>query len=82
MRIDPVTASATACRMEHAIDEDTLQRLVCFIDYLRLCPRVGDDWLKSFIDYCSSGDIDKDKCKICIADCADALEKTGSTPDG
>ncbi len=69
LRIDPDTASATACRMEHAIDGDTLERLVCFIDYLRLCPRAGSDWLASFITYCSSGDIDTDRCRSCIDDC-------------
>ena len=75
LRIDPESASATACRMEHAIDEDTLERLVCFIDYLQLCPRVGNDWLASFINYCSSGDIDANKCRTCIEDCKDSLPK-------
>ena len=73
LRIDPETASATACRMEHAIDEDTLERLVCFIDYLQICPRAGSDWLASFINYCSSGDIDANKCRTCIEDCKDSL---------
>ena len=73
LRIDAETASSTACRMEHAIDEDTLERLVCFIDYLKLCPRAGKDWLESFINYCTSGDIDKAKCRACIDDCKDSL---------
>lgn len=73
LRIDPKTASTTACRMEHAIDEHTLERLVCFIDYLRLCPRAGKDWLASFMDFCSSGDIDANRCRTCIDDCRDSL---------
>lgn len=73
LRINPETASATACRMEHAIDADTLERLVCFIDYLQLCPRVGNDWLASFINYCSSGDIDTNRCRTCIEDCKESL---------
>jgi len=73
LRIDPQTASATACRMEHAIDGATLERLVCFIDYLRLCPRAGNDWLASFITYCSSGDIDTEKCRSCIEDCSQSF---------
>ena len=72
--IDPETASATACRMEHAIDGRTLERLVCFIDYLHLCPRAGRDWLESFITYCKSGDINQDKCRQCIDDCKTSLE--------
>jgi DtxR family Mn-dependent transcriptional regulator len=65
--------------MEHAIDGRTLERLVCFLDYLRLCPRAGQDWLESFINYCSSGDIDKDKCRTCIDDCKDAFIKLEDT---
>jgi len=76
LRIDPETASETACRMEHAIDETTLKRLVCFIDYLHLCPRAGQDWLKSFINYCESGDIDTDKCRECVAVCQESLPKS------
>jgi DtxR family Mn-dependent transcriptional regulator len=78
LRIDPDIASAAACRMEHAIDSDTLKRLVCFIDYLKLCPRAGKDWLESFINYCSSGDIDRNKCRTCLDDCIESFEKTDS----
>jgi DtxR family Mn-dependent transcriptional regulator len=75
LRIDPKSASATACRMEHAIDENTLKRLVCFIDYLHQCPRAGREWLESFINYCESGEIEKENCLKCIADCKTALDK-------
>jgi DtxR family transcriptional regulator, Mn-dependent transcriptional regulator len=75
LHVEPEVAAATACRMEHAIDENTLKRLVSFIDYLNLCPRTGKDWLESFISYCSSGDIDRDKCKTCINDCKDSFKK-------
>ena len=74
LRIAPEIATETACRMEHAIDEDTLERLVCFIDYLRLCPRAGSDWLASFITYCASGDIDTDRCRSCIDDCKQSFK--------
>ncbi len=78
LRIEPETATATACRMEHAIDEDTLERLVCFIDYLRLCPRAGSDWLASFITYCSSGDIDTGRCRSCIDECKQSFNVNGA----
>lgn len=76
LRIDPDIAADTACRMEHAVDSDTLERLVCFIDYLHLCPRAGREWLDSFITYCKSGDIDKDKCRMCIEDCKNSFNES------
>jgi DtxR family transcriptional regulator, Mn-dependent transcriptional regulator len=74
LQIDTETAEATACRMEHAIDKKTLERLVCFIDYLQLCPRAGDEWLESFVKYCASGDVDLTKCETCIEDCKAAID--------
>ena len=74
LRVDSEIAKDTACRMEHAIDGNTLERLVCFIDYLHLCPRAGKDWLESFINYCSTGDIDRNSCEICIDNCKDSFQ--------
>jgi len=62
LQIDTETAEATACRMEHAIDKKTLERLVCFIDYVHKFPKSGEDWIKSFIKYCKSVEQDLEKC--------------------
>jgi DtxR family transcriptional regulator, Mn-dependent transcriptional regulator len=66
LQIDEPTAEATACRMEHAIDPKTVERLVCFIEYIHTCPRAGDEWLKSFIRYCRSGSQKAPECTACI----------------
>jgi DtxR family Mn-dependent transcriptional regulator len=66
LRIDPVTAEETACRMEHAIDKKTIERLVCFIDYIFTCPRAGEEWIESFANYCSAGGRKKAQCDLCI----------------
>jgi DtxR family Mn-dependent transcriptional regulator len=69
LQIDPETAENTACSMEHAIDVQTLERLVRFIDYIHKCPRTGEDWIKAFVDYCTSDDRDQEKCDQCIDTC-------------
>ena len=66
LQIDEETADATACRMEHAIDEKSLQRLVCFIEYFSMCPRTGETWKKSFIRFCASGKWDPKQCERCV----------------
>lgn len=68
LRIDSETAEETACRMEHAIDKKTLQRLVCFIEYIHTCPRAGEDWLKSFVNFCESDEKNQHTCEKCIDD--------------
>ncbi len=64
--IDQQTADETACRMEHAIDKKTFERLVCFIDYIFTCPRAGEEWIQSFINYCASGNLKQSTCDQCI----------------
>lgn len=66
LKIDPQTAEETACRMEHAIDKQTIDRLVCFIDYVFTCPRAGEEWIQSFANYCASGNRKKAECDLCI----------------
>jgi len=67
LQIDPDTAEDTACRMEHAIDKQTLERLVSFLEYIHQCPRAGEDWIKSFVNYCDSDKKFWDNCEKCIS---------------
>jgi DtxR family Mn-dependent transcriptional regulator len=66
LQVDNDKAENTACRMEHTIDEETLERLVAFIDYINTCPRAGEDWLASFINYYKTHKHDPQKCDKCI----------------
>jgi DtxR family Mn-dependent transcriptional regulator len=68
LQIDAEKADNTACRMEHVIDEDTLERLIAFIEYINTCPRAGDDWLASFVNYIRTHRHDPQKCDKCIYD--------------
>ena len=66
LQIDAEIAENTACRMEHVIDKNTLERLVCFIEFIHACPRAGEKWIRSFLDYCPSKKPDPNKCEECI----------------
>ena len=66
LQVDNNKAENTACRMEHAIDEETLERLVAFIDYIKTCPRAGEDWLASFVNYYKTHKHDPQKCDKCL----------------
>ena len=68
LQIEADKADKTACRMEHAIDEETLQRLVAFIEYIHSCPRKEDGILDSFIHFLKASKFDRQKCKKCIKD--------------
>jgi DtxR family transcriptional regulator, Mn-dependent transcriptional regulator len=53
--LDSKVAEADACCMEHAISNDTQERLVKFIDFTRACTEGGDLWLESFQEYFTTG---------------------------
>lgn len=70
LHIDETTAETTACRMEHTVDKLTLERMVRFFDFIYSCPRAGEDWIQSFMDFCdSTTPTDKNKCKSCVDSC-------------
>ena len=69
LQVEEETADATACRMEHVIDEKTMERLMCFFDYINTCPRTGTEWLEKFMHYCSSEQNEKKECDRCLSDC-------------
>jgi DtxR family Mn-dependent transcriptional regulator len=66
LQIDPETAEETACRMEHAIDATSIDRLVCFIEYIFSCPRAGEQWIQSFLSYCTGDKRNRADCELCI----------------
>ncbi len=66
LQIEPLIAETTACRMEHVIDKTTVDRLVCFIEYIHECPRAGNDWLDAFVRYCKANKQIERPCKSCI----------------
>ena len=71
LQLDEATAEMAACRMEHAVDEISIERLVDFVEYLFSCPRTGDEWIQSFVDYTRSGKKSWEKCAACLDDCRD-----------
>jgi len=48
LNVDAETADRNACRMEHAVDEDVLERTVCFLAFVRNRPDGKPDWLEDF----------------------------------
>ncbi|PID74015.1 MAG: DtxR family transcriptional regulator [Desulfobacterales bacterium] len=66
-------AEETACRMEHSLPMNILERLIHFIHFVESCPKVGDDWLKSFVTYCSSGE-KIGNCDTCLSECMEKIQ--------
>lgn len=66
LQIPAEKADKAACRMEHAIDEETLARLVAFMEYVNACPRTENSLLDSFSHYLETSELDRRKCASCM----------------
>jgi DtxR family Mn-dependent transcriptional regulator len=69
LQLDEPKAESTACRMEHTVDEASIQRLVCFVEYLNNCPRTGPDWIEAFLNRCHNVHKSWEDCDQCIDGC-------------
>jgi len=66
LQIDAEKSDAVACRMEHAMDKSSIDMLVRFIEFIDTCPRTGADWVQAFVDYCSTVELNREKCENCF----------------
>lgn len=70
LQLDADTANDTACRMEHAMDKPTIDRLVRFIEFIDNCPRTGSDWVESFVNFLATDRLDPKACESCLNKCS------------
>lgn len=65
--IDPETADKNACRMEHAVDDVVLSRLVKYLEYIETCPLAGSDFTERFGTFCRHGK-NEELCEQCLSE--------------
>jgi DtxR family Mn-dependent transcriptional regulator len=73
LQLPEEVAEANACRMEHFIDDQTLERLIKFAKFVQKCPRTGEDWLEAFTRFCSEHG-QCQNCLSCIKNCLNTFE--------
>ena len=72
--IEADEAEEAACKVEHAISKNIIDRLINFVEFLEICPRGGKEWLKGFRRHCEDGDTSK-LCANYISECLEDLKK-------
>lgn len=68
LQIPSSMAEENACRAEHVLDQEVIERMVHSLEFLDKCPRTGEVWRLAFDQFCKDGD-DVDNCKECIGQC-------------
>lgn len=63
--IEEEEADEAACKMEHSIPKEIVERLVKYAEYVERCPKGGINWESGFGYYCKNGCNDAD-CARCM----------------
>lgn len=63
--LEATRAGSIACGMEHAVEQDALERFVCFLAFVGRPRADGSDWLKEFHEFLARDDRDQ-TCEQCI----------------
>jgi DtxR family transcriptional regulator, Mn-dependent transcriptional regulator len=65
LTVEAKEADENACRMEHAVSESVLNRLVEFAEFVDRCPRAGAKWVRGFGYYCENASTMRN-CEKCV----------------
>ena len=79
LHVPATQAEETACRMEHQIDDQTLERLISFVQFIKSCPRTQGTWIKALSAFCENKSICHN-CRDCISECLHAPHKHAEPP--
>ncbi|OGV68461.1 MAG: hypothetical protein A3K19_10075 [Lentisphaerae bacterium RIFOXYB12_FULL_65_16] len=72
LHVSDAAAAAAACRIEHAIPTEVLERLMRLAEFAGACPRLGQDWLARAESGCQKAR-DGRRCAQCLTEDVTAL---------
>lgn len=77
--VEAKMAEESACKMEHVLSKDITDKLNRFMEFIAVCPRNGDDWLKQYHTYCNEKK-KSEACQSCIEQVESKIEamRTGN----
>ena len=73
LSINAAKADAEACRLEHAVSREVVERIIEFTEFISTCPRAGEDWIRGLSYQCREID-GEDRCRTCIQGCLNELD--------
>jgi len=53
LQIDPAVAEDNACRIEHHLDPEVIDKLVRFVEFMEMCPVEQTRWLEKLAESCN-----------------------------
>jgi DtxR family Mn-dependent transcriptional regulator len=73
LAIDERDADEAACKMEHAVSPQIIERFIEFVEFVETCPRGGTKWIKGFGYHCDHDDT-MESCEACVSSILSDME--------
>ncbi len=71
--VEAEEAEKVACKMEHAVSREILDKLVRFATFVQCCPRGGRQWLSGVTQKCDQDD-SCENCDACVENVTDRIQ--------
>ena len=68
--VDQKEADEAACKMEHSVPKEIVDRFVKYAEYVEKCPKGAITWNSGFGYYCKHG-CNEEECERCLGDSSD-----------
>lgn len=78
LSLDEALAEEAACRMEHSVTPEVLERIVRLVEFTQVCPRSGREWVQGFRRFCEN-EFTIDMCQANADQCLGDLENIRRT---
>jgi DtxR family Mn-dependent transcriptional regulator len=79
--VDKGEAEDSACKMEHSLPRPILERIIKFMKFIEVCPRVGENWVEGFGYFFEKGRFRED-CGDCMSDCLEKYQDGNAHNEG
>lgn len=77
LSVDEEPAEEAACKMEHAVSRDIMERFAKFFEFMNACPYAGVTWVKGMGFHCRDHEQARN-CMRCANPAFDKLRKRGA----
>ena len=77
LAVEKKRVESAACKMEHAVDKEVLDRFICFLAFISRSQRKGETLRDDFMQFINEG-IGSLSCRQCIDEYLKELERDGT----
>ncbi|HBF33085.1 TPA: DtxR family transcriptional regulator [Candidatus Sumerlaeota bacterium] len=81
LAVEAKEADEAACKLEHALSPDILERFIQYADFVDTCPRNRGKCFERFAWHCNQNQTTSDNCETCVGESLDNVRQKKQKKD-